>query len=224
MEALVRWEHPIMGIIPPAKFIPLAEATGLIIELDQFVMKTAMTQFSQWYKQGFNPGVLALNLAVKQLEKAEFIDIFTELLKKTDCKAEWIELEVTESQIMTKPDEAIKILEEISDLGIELAVDDFGTGYSSLAYLKKLPINKLKIDKEFVRDLPNDEEDVGITRAVIALAKSLNLRIIAEGVETKEQRDFMIENGCNAIQGYFYSKPIPANKLEEILKKDSLLN
>ena len=224
MEALVRWEHPIMGIIPPAKFIPLAEATGLIIELDQFVMKTAMTQFSQWYKQGFNPGVLALNLAVKQLEKAEFIDIFTELLKKTDCKAEWIELEVTESQIMTKPDEAIKILEEISDLGIELAVDDFGTGYSSLAYLKKLPINKLKIDKEFVRDLPNDEEDVGITRAVIALAKSLNLRIIAEGVETKEQRDFMIENGCNAIQGYFYSKPIPANKLEEILKKGSLLS
>ena len=119
---------------------------------------------------------------------------------------------------MSKPEEAIKLLGQISDLGIELAVDDFGTGYSSLAYLKKLPIDKLKIDQAFVRDLPEDEEDAGITKAVIALANSLNLKVIAEGVETKEQRDFLVENGCKKIQGYFYSKPVPSNEFENILR------
>ena len=119
---------------------------------------------------------------------------------------------------MTHPEESIKILNEISDLGIELAVDDFGTGYSSLAYLKRLPIDKLKIDQAFIRDLPDDEEDAVITKAVIALSKSLNLKVIAEGVETKEQRDFLVENGCKKIQGYFYSKPIPADELELILR------
>ena len=119
---------------------------------------------------------------------------------------------------MTNPEEAIKILTSISDLGIELAIDDFGTGYSSLAYLKRLPIDKLKIDQAFIRGLPDDDEDAGISRAVIALAKSLNLRIIAEGVETKEQRDFLIENNCENIQGYFYAKPVPAHEFEKILK------
>lgn len=218
MEALVRWKHPTMGIVSPAKFIPLAESTGLIVELDRYVMKTAMNQVSQWYKDGLNPGVLAMNLAVKQLKQNDFIDIFQSLMKETTCKSEWLELEVTESQIMSHPEEAIEILRRISNLGIELAVDDFGTGYSSLAYLKRLPINKLKIDQVFVRGLPNDEEDVGISRAVIALAKSLRLRVIAEGVETKEQKDFLVENGCENIQGYFYSKPVPANEIEKILR------
>ena len=218
MEALVRWQHPTMGLVTPAKFIPLAETTGLIVELDRIVMKTAMTQIAQWYKDGLNPGVLSMNLAIKQLQEKDFIQMLKSLMKETGCKAQWIELEVTEGQIMTNPDEAIKILKQISELGIELAVDDFGTGYSSLAYLKRLPIDKLKIDQAFVRDLPDDEEDAGITRAVIALAKSLNLRIIAEGVETKEQRDFLVENGCNNIQGYYYSKPIPGDKMEIIIK------
>lgn len=218
VEALVRWKHPTMGIVSPAKFIPLAESTGLIVELDRYVMKTAMNQVSQWYKDGLNPGVLAMNLAVKQLKQNDFIDIFQSLMEETACKSEWLELEVTETQIMSHPEEAIEILQRISDLGIELAVDDFGTGYSSLAYLKKLPINKLKIDQAFVRGLPDDEEDVGISRAVIALAKSLRLRVIAEGVETKEQRDFLVENGCENIQGYFYSKPVPANEIEKILQ------
>jgi diguanylate cyclase (GGDEF)-like protein/PAS domain S-box-containing protein len=218
MEALVRWEHPRMGLVSPSKFIPLAESTGLIIDLDRYVMKTAMTQISQWYKEGLNPGVLAMNLAVKQLQKKDFITIVQELIKETNCKAEWLSLEVTEGQIMTHPEEAIVILQKISDLGIELAVDDFGTGYSSLAYLKRLPIDKLKIDQEFVRNLPGDEEDEGITKAVIALAKSLKLKVIAEGVETKEQRDFIVENGCPNIQGYFYSKPIPASEYANILR------
>jgi diguanylate cyclase (GGDEF)-like protein/PAS domain S-box-containing protein len=221
MEALVRWQHPTMGLISPAKFIPLAETTGLIVELDRIVMKIAMTQITKWYEDGLSPGVLAMNLSIKQLKKTDFIEIFEQLMKETKCKAEWIELEVTESQIMTNPDEAINVLTRISDLGIELAVDDFGTGYSSLSYLKKLPIDKLKIDQTFVRDLPDDEEDAGITQAIIALAKALNLKVIAEGVETKEQKDFIVENGCDNIQGYFYSKPIPANEFEIILKNGS---
>lgn len=218
MEALVRWQHPTMGLVSPSKFIPLAESTGLIVELDRYAMRTAMTQIVQWYKEGLNPGVLAMNLAVKQLQQKDFIPMLKELMQETNCKAEWIELEVTEGQIMTHPEDAVVKLKEISDLGIELSVDDFGTGYSSLAYLKRLPIDKLKIDQAFVRDLPDDEEDAGITKAVIALAKSLNLKVIAEGVETKEQRDFLVENGCNKIQGYFYSKPIPADKFEDILR------
>ncbi|RLA75883.1 MAG: GGDEF domain-containing protein [Epsilonproteobacteria bacterium] len=219
MEALVRWQHPVMGLVSPANFIPLAESTGLIVELDQFVMKTAMNQVSQWYKDGLNPGVLSLNLAMKQLEQKDFMSILINMLKETKYDAKLLELEVTESQIMLNPEKAIKILQQIHDLGIELAVDDFGTGYSSLAYLKKLPIDKLKIDQIFVKDLPNDEEDVGITKAVIALAKSLKLKVIAEGVEIKEQKDFLVENGCENIQGYFYSRPIPSNEMEVILKK-----
>ena len=218
MEALVRWNHPSLGIVSPAKFIPLAESIGLIVELDRFVMKTAMKQLSAWYKEGLNPGKLALNLAIKHLQQKDFIEFFKNLMQETQTKAEWLELEVTESQIMNNPNEAIQTLKQISALGIDLAIDDFGTGYSSLAYLKRLPINKLKIDQEFVRNLPNDEEDAGIAKAVIALAKSLNLHVIAEGVETKEQKDFIVENGCENIQGYFYSQPIPANKLNFLLK------
>ena len=219
MEALVRWNHVTMGIISPTKFIPLAETTGLIIELDQFVMRTAMEQIAKWYDSGLNPGKLALNLAVKQLQKKDFIQTLERMLSETKCKPEWIELEVTEGKIMNNPEEAIIILNQISDLGIELAIDDFGTGYSSLSYIKKLPIHKLKIDQSFIRDLPNDAEDSAITKTIISLTQNLNLKVIAEGVETKEQREFLINNGCNYIQGYFYSKPVEANEIEIILTK-----
>jgi len=206
-----------MGLVSPAKFIPIAESTGLIVEIDRFVMKTAMTQLAKWYKEGLNPGVLAMNLSIKQVQRKDFISMFKSLIKETGCKPEWLELEVTESQIMGNPEESIKMLNKISEIGVEWAVDDFGTGYSSLSYLKKLPINKLKIDQSFVRDLPDDEEDAAITKAVIALAKSLNLKVIAEGVETKEQKDFIVENGCENIQGYFYAKPMPSDELESVL-------
>ena len=220
MEALVRWNHPSKGLTPPSKFIPLAEETGLIVALDQWVMKTAIKQVVEWYKNGLNPGKLALNLAMKQLEREDFIPMMEDMLQSAGCKPEWIALEVTEGQIMTHPDKAIIILKEISDMGVELAVDDFGTGYSSLAYLKRLPIDKLKIDQSFVRDLPYDEEDIGITKSVIALSQSLNLEVIAEGVETKEQKDFLVANGCVSIQGYFYGKPIPAHEMELVLTKE----
>lgn len=219
MEALVRWKHPTLGLVHPITFIPLAEETGLIVALDQWVMRTAMKQIVHWYAQGYNPGKVALNLSVKQLNQKDFIETLKKLLKETACKPEWIELEVTESQIMTNPDEAIKILKKINEMGIQLAIDDFGTGYSSLSYLKRLPIDKLKIDQSFISELPSDDEDVSITKAVIALSKSLNLRVIAEGVEVKEQRDFLVENGCNSIQGFFYGKPMSASSLEKFLTK-----
>ena len=220
MEALVRWQHPTIGLVPPSKFIPLAEVTGLIIILDRIVMKKAMMQIAMWYKEGLNPGILSMNLAIKQLKQKDFIQTLKNLMEETGCKAEWIEFEITESQIMTDPKESIKVLTQISDLGIELAIDDFGTGYSSLAYLKKLPIDKLKIDRAFIKDLPHDKDDVGITKAVIALAKGLKLKIIAEGVETKEQRDFIVKNGCKNIQGYFYFQPVCADEIKIILSKE----
>lgn len=216
MEALVRWKHPTLGIVPPSKFIPLAEETGLIIKLDQIVMNIAMKQFSLWYKAGYNPGRLAINLAIKQLQQKDFINILSDIIHDNLFQTKWLELEVTESQIMTDPEMGISVLNKLSILGIELAVDDFGTGYSSLSYLKRLPINKLKIDKSFVDNLPEDEEDVGIAKAIISLSKSLNLNVIAEGVETKEQKLFLLENGCKNIQGYLYSKPLPAQEMEEL--------
>jgi len=215
MEALVRWNHPSMGIVSPAKFMPVAESSGLIVKVDRYVMKHAMQQVSDWYAQGKKPGVVSLNLCIQQLQQKDFFEVLKSLMIETQCKAEWIELEVTEGQVMTRPEEAIKILQEISNLGIRLAVDDFGTGYSSLSYLKRLPIDKLKIDQSFIRDLPDDEEDIAISKAVISLAENLNLKIIAEGVETQEQKEFLVENGCSLIQGYLYSKPIPADELQK---------
>jgi diguanylate cyclase (GGDEF)-like protein len=224
IEALVRWNHPTRGLILPDSFIPLAESTSLIINLDRFVMEQAMTQVAQWYEKGLNPGVLALNLAVKQIHKDDFIEMCKQLILKTKCKPEWLEFEVTEGQIMTNPDKAVRILQDIRDLGISLAIDDFGTGYSSLFYLKKFPINKLKIDREFIKNLPEDKEYAAITKGIINLSKILNLQVIAEGVETEEQKDFMVKYGCNDIQGYFYSKPLIAGELEIILQNGCSLS
>ncbi len=220
IEALVRWQHPTRGIVSPVNFIPLAESTGLIIELDRFVMKTAMTQVVKWYAVGLNPGILSLNLSARQLQKKDFIATLETMLQETGCKAEWLELEITEGQIMSNPEKSIVIFDKISALGIALSVDDFGTGYSSLSYLKRLPINKLKIDQSLVRELPGDEEDAVITKTIIALAHSLNLKVIAEGVETQAQKEFLLESGCEDIQGYFYSKPISRDEMEAFLIQD----
>ncbi len=218
MEALVRWEHPEAGVVFPDKFIPLAQETGLILAIDQKVMKSAMVKMAKWYKMGLEPGVLALNLSIKQLSQVDCMDKLLQLMMESGCRPEWLELEVTEGEIMKNPQNAIDVLKKISQIGVKLAVDDFGTGYSSLSYLKRLPIDKLKIDKSFIDGLPYDDEDVSIARAIIALAQSLKLDVIAEGVETKEQRDFLIQNGCSNIQGYYYSKAIPAAQMEEMLK------
>ncbi|MFT7860668.1 MAG: EAL domain-containing protein [Sulfurimonas sp.] len=217
MEALVRWEHRDMGLISPEKFIPLAEETGIIIQIDLIVLRHSMKQFAQWYNQGFKPGKLSLNLSAKQIENPNFIGILSETMESLNFDPEWLTLEITEGQIMKNPEDSIKKLQEISSLGVEIAIDDFGTGYSSLAYLKRLPVNKLKIDKAFVDGLPHDDEDIAISRAIIALAKILNLKLVAEGVETKEQQEFMLANGCSVIQGYYYSKPIGSTDMQNYL-------
>jgi EAL domain-containing protein (putative c-di-GMP-specific phosphodiesterase class I) len=218
MEALVRWVHPSLGLIPPNKFIPLAETTGLIVDIDRLVMQMAMKQFVSWYKEGYNPGILALNLAMRQLNESDFLEYLLATMQELDFQAKWLELEVTEGQMMNNPDLSIEKLQKLDTLGIEVAIDDFGTGYSSLSYLKKLPLSKLKIDQSFIRDIPQDKDDMAIVRAIIAIAKSLDLKLIAEGVETKEQRDFMVDEGCLSIQGYYYSKPLQAAEITELLK------
>jgi diguanylate cyclase (GGDEF)-like protein/PAS domain S-box-containing protein len=218
MEALVRWHHPTLGMVPPVDFISLAEELGLIVEIDRIVMAQAMAQFSKWYKNGLFPGKLSLNLAMAQLQQSDFISNLFNTMDEFDFQKEWLELEVTETQVMNNPKLSIKRLRRVHDSGINISVDDFGTGYSSLSYLKKLPIHKLKIDKSFINDIPKDEDDIAITKAIIALAKSLNLGLIAEGVETEEQKEFLLQNGCDCVQGYLYSKPLPVAEMTKFLK------
>ena len=217
MEALVRWQHPDLGMVSPAKFIPLAEESGLIIPLGEWVMRTAFAQISRWRRQGFDCGRMAINLAGKQLQQKELYDIVSRLQESTRCKAEWVELEVTESFIMKDPEHSSALLQLFFDKGYGIAIDDFGTGYSSLAYLKHLPISKLKIDQSFVRDIPADMDDIAISRTVISLAKGLNLDVIAEGVEHQAQKEFLLQEGCENIQGYLYGRPLPAREFEQLL-------
>ncbi|MBW6489079.1 EAL domain-containing protein [Sulfurimonas sp.] len=220
LEALVRWEHPQLGQIPPFQFIPMAEETGMIVELDKLVMKMAITKISAWYNEGLNPGVLSLNLAMKQLQQDDFIQTIKKIIEESGCKdKKYLSFEITEGDLMINPESSIKKLNMLKELGIEIAIDDFGTGYSSLSYLKRLPVGKLKIDKSFSRGVPNDRDDVVISKTIIALAKNLNMKVLAEGVETQEQKEFMYENGCYEIQGYFYSKPLPANEAREFILK-----
>lgn len=217
MEALVRWEHPTKGLIPPDQFLALSEEIGFIVDIDRWVMKEAMEQFKRWHKAGLNPGVLSLNLSMLRLEKDGFIQEIKEILNDDDYIQDCFSFEITETQIMRNPEQSIRKLNELSALGISFSVDDFGTGHSSLSYLKKLPISKLKIDRSFVMDIPHDNDDKEITKTIIAMAKNLNLDVIAEGVETQEQCDFLLANKCNDIQGYFYNKPSPANEIEKKL-------
>ena len=218
MEALVRWNHPDMGLVSPAKFIPLAEDIGFIIQLDEWVMQESIKQFQKWHEDGLHPGVLSLNLATLRLEKDGFVQKIKDMILKENIDTSWLSFEITEGQIMKNPEKSIEKLKDLNNLGIKLSIDDFGTGYSSLSYLKKLPISKLKIDQSFIRDIPEDLDDVEITKTIISMAKNLKLEVIAEGVETIEQRDFLLENGCNEIQGYLYYKPLPAKDVEREMK------
>ena len=218
MEALVRWKHPTLGLISPANFIPIAEETGIIVDIDLWVIKTAITQMVLWRKEGLNSGILSMNLSIKLLQYKNFITELEKIIEDTQCDTSWIELEITESQIMNDIEQSLEILNKLKELGIKLAIDDFGTGHSSLTYLKQLPIDKLKIDKSFVDELPYNNEDITIARTIISLTKGLHLNIIAEGVENLEQKEFLVKEGCPNIQGYYYFKPMPAEELKSNLK------
>lgn len=217
MEALVRWNHPQHGILAPDYFLPLAKESGLMLAIDLWVMKTSMRQTQQWRSEYLKTGSLSLNLSVKHLMEKDFIAQLKELLVQYAYDVKHIQMEITEGEIMENPEYAITILRKISDMGISLSLDDFGIGHSSLSYLKCLPINTIKIDRSFIENIPLDEEDVAITKAIIALASSLNLSIIAEGVESIEQKNFLLKNGCNNIQGYLYGKPLSAEAMGKFL-------
>lgn len=217
MEALVRWQHPTQGLLPPIAFIPIAEESNLIVELDRQVMHSALSQFKQWIDKGLTPGKLALNLTVKHLQQEDFIDHLVQQLELTQCQPEWIEFEITESNLMENLERVNCKLQQLKTLGFHISIDDFGTGYSSLAYLKRLPVTKLKIDKSFILDLPQDEEDAVITKTIIAMADSLGLTVLAEGVETLEQKSFLVTHQCYQHQGYYYSRPVSASEMTETL-------
>ncbi len=218
MEALIRWEHPTLGTISPAKFIPIAEGTSLIIEIDNWVMQEGIRQFSQWYAEGLTPGVLSLNLAIKQLESAGFLTRLHETLEQYNFNPKLLKLEILERDMMRNPKENIRKLERLKELGIGFALDDFGTGQSSLTYLKKFPITQLKIDQSFVRHLFIDDVSEVTIRAIIALSEALKIDVIAEGVETQEQLDFLVAHNCKNIQGFYFSRAISAEEMKEKLK------
>jgi diguanylate cyclase (GGDEF)-like protein len=222
MEALVRWNHPTLGLLSPSKFVPIAIKTGLIVDIDLLVMHKAMSDVNSWIHAGLKPGVLSLNLTMKQLEQPHVVQTIKDLLTRYELRAESLSLEITEDEMMKKPDYIIALLKELSYMGISIAIDDFGTGYSSLSYLKRMPIDKLKIDKSFINDIPYDEEAIAIVEMIIALTNTLQIDIIAEGVETEEQKNFMVEKGCHEIQGYYYSKPLIEKDMRNMLEKEVL--
>lgn len=215
-EALVRWRHPDLGVMPPGKFIPLAEESGLIVAIGEWVLRSACAQNKAWQAAGFPPIRVAVNVSPRQLRHESLLGAVGRALRETGLHPNWLELELTES-IMQDADEAIRLLSQLQAIGVQIAIDDFGTGYSSLNHLKRYPIHKLKIDQSFVRDVTHDPHDRAIVTAIIALAHSLNLKAIAEGVETEEQLAYLRSLKCDEAQGYFLGRPMPAQNATKLL-------
>jgi diguanylate cyclase (GGDEF)-like protein len=215
-EALIRWHHPKLGLVSPAKFIPLAEETGLIVQIGEWVLREAAHQAVLWHKEGHSIQWISVNISGVQIMRSNFADTVYGVLMETDCNPQMLELEITESTVMQNTEYVIDTFNRIKQLGLRLAIDDFGTGYSSLSNLKRLPLDKIKIDQSFVRDLPEDLDDAAIANAIYAMARSLGFSVIAEGVETHEQAKFLRSMGCEEAQGYLYSKPVTATEFAEL--------
>jgi diguanylate cyclase (GGDEF)-like protein len=224
LEALVRWHHPEMGLVLPSDFIPLAEETGLIVPLGDWVLHTVCTQIKNRHDAGLDPLRVAVNLSACQFRQTMLSQQVRRILDKTGVAPEWLELELTESVIMSDIQTSSTILRELKNMGVGISMDDFGTGYSSLGLLKRLPLDTLKIDRSFVRDITTDADDAAIVDAVISLAHSLRLRVIAEGVETGEQLEFLSSRGCDEVQGYLFSRPLPVAGIEAWLREFNLEN
>ncbi len=221
-EALVRWNHPVLGTLPPAKFISLAEETGLILPIGEWVLRTACSQNRKWQEEGLPPICMAVNISGKQFEQHDIVETISRILAETGLSAKHLELEMTESVVMKKTEGAISVLHRLHDMGTRISIDDFGTGYSSLSYLKKFPIDTLKIDRSFIRDVTVNPEDAAITQAIIAMARSLKLRVVAEAVETKDQLDFLKSHLCDEVQGFYFSPPLPPEVFKAFLVQNSL--
>src|SRR4051794_13820420 len=223
VEALLRWFHPDLGLVPPGEFIPLAEETGLIMDIGAWVLKTACTQVRRWQRMGHGRLELAVNISARQFQEKNLVATIAAAVEESGMQAGLIELELTESVIMRDAPEAARRLQELTALGIRLAIDDFGTGYSSLGYLRAFPISTLKIDRSFVRDIDRDPNSAALAQAIIALASSLKLKVVAEGVETREQLEQLRACGCQELQGFIFSKPLPPEELLARLEQGTKL-
>ncbi len=217
VEALIRWQHPKLGCISPAEFIPLAEDTGLIVPIGEWTLKIGCAQLKAWHESGFAPLSLSVNLSPRQFEQEDLLGVVIDTLHGAALDPNYLELEVTEGSLMMNSAGAANTLNHLRDLGVKVSIDDFGTGFSSLGYLKRLPIDALKIDKSFVNDATTDPDDASLVMAIITLAHNLRLKVIAEGVETEEQLRFLHLLRCDQIQGYLFSKPLPTAELEALL-------
>ena len=221
MEALARWKHPTLGLLKPGEFISIAEDCGLIIPIGDWLMRMACNQNKSWQDAGLEPMRLAVNFSARQFQQSTFIPSVIEILKETKLDPAWLELELTEGSIMKDPEQAIEKLRELRLMGIKVAIDDFGTGYSSLSYLKRFPIDTLKIDKSFVQDVCTDPDDAAIVRAIITLGHALDLQVVAEGVETQDQLEYLTALGCDVLQGFLLSEPLTAKDFHELLLAQS---
>jgi EAL domain-containing protein (putative c-di-GMP-specific phosphodiesterase class I) len=217
MEALVRWNHPSLGLLYPKEFIPLAEDSGNINLIGDWVMRTACAQTKGWINAGFAPMRLSVNVSARQFQQSAFIATVHELLKENGLDPRLLEIELTEGSIMKDPSKAIEKLQELRKMGIKIAIDDFGTGYCSLSYLKRFPIDTLKIDQSFVSDVCVDKDDAAIVRTIVTLGHALGVIVIAEGVETAEQLEYLMSVGCDVLQGYLFSKPLSTEAFGELL-------
>ncbi len=222
-EALLRWQHPKQGLLTPDLFLPLAEKTGLIIPIGNWVINEACRQLREWHLQGHQSWSMAVNLSTLQFEQPSLVKTVLDCLARHHVPPEMLILEVTETTAMSNPDESVRVLTELTDAGVKASIDDFGTGYSSLLYLKRLPACELKIDRAFVKELSGESEDATIVSAIVALAKTLNLKVVAEGVETEAQQNFLTELGCNTLQGYLLGKPVSAQTVEALCARGEML-
>ena len=218
VEALIRWQHPELGFVSPGRFIPVAEESGLIERIGHWVLREGCRQQKAWLDAGIAPERMAINLSARQLAVPGFVDILAKVLADSGLPPERLELEITEGALLNDPQAVAEKLRIVRDMGITVALDDFGTGFSSLSYLKRLPLDSLKIDQSFVRGIPTDGHDVAITRSIIAMAGNLNLKTVVEGVETEAQLAFARAEGCGEFQGYLFSKPLPAERVEHLLR------
>lgn len=223
-EALLRWQHPVKGLLTPDIFLPLAEKTGIIIPIGNWVIDEACRQLRQWHLRGHPEWSIAVNLSALQFEQPSLVKTVLDALAQHSLPPESLILEVTETTAMSNPDESVRVLTELTNMGVKASIDDFGTGYSSLLYLKRLPACELKIDRAFVKDLSDKSDDATIVSAIVALAKTLNLKVVAEGVETKTQKEFLTELGCNTLQGYLLGKPVTAQTIETQWNSGALFN
>jgi EAL domain-containing protein (putative c-di-GMP-specific phosphodiesterase class I) len=224
-EALLRWRQPELGLVSPGKFIPVLEDIGMMVRVGEWVLRTACRQGEAWQRDGLSPLRIAVNLSARQFGKQDLIGLVDSVLEETDLDPHCLELEITESLLMEDIESNSRLLNELKTTvgGLQVAIDDFGTGYSSLYYLKTLPIDVLKIDQSFIRDLTTDPDDATITTAIINLAHNIGLKVIAEGIETEGQLAYLREKACDEGQGYYFSRPLPANEFTELLEREELL-